>query len=218
MVFFEGYTFGRVANEAIKQLGRHITQGNHIGKLDASLRRCLHFLASRVLQAGPIKVHRCLNDTWIVFTDGACSPEEGSGSVGGVLNSPYGDVLEFFSEKAPKELAVRFFRDSKNPIHELETVPVLMALQVWCKGLQRSQTVWYIDNESASMAYIRGTGETSLASAFISEFVTCEADHQLRSWFARVPSYSNLADGASRMDDKELTSLAWGSANHTSVG
>ena len=207
MVFFEGYTFGRVANEAIKQLGRHITQGNHTGKLDASLRRCLHFLASRVLQAGPIKVQRCLNDTWIVFTDGACSPEEGSGSVGGVLISPYGDVLEFFSEKAPKDLAVRFFRDSKNPIHELEIVPVLMALQVWCKRLQRSQTVWYIDNESARMAYIRGTGETSLASAFFSEFVTCEADHQLRSWFARVPSYSNLADGASRMDDKELTSL-----------
>ena len=207
MVFFEGYTFGRVANDAIKQLGRHITQGNQSGKLDPPLRRCLHFLASRVLQAGPIKIHRCLNETWIVFTDGACSPEERSGSVGGVLISPQGDVMEFFSELAPADSAVKFFKDSKNPIHELEVLPVLMALQLWCKRLQRSQTVWYIDNESARMAYIRGTGETSLASSFISEFVTGEADNQLRSWFARVPSHSNLADGASRMDDRELTSL-----------
>ena len=29
----------------------------------------------------------------------------------------------------------------------------------------------------------------------------------MRSWFARVPSHSNPADGASRLDDKELTSL-----------
>ena len=207
MVFFEGYTFGRVANDAIKQLGRHITQGNQSGRLDPPLRRCLHFLASRVLQAGPIKIHRCLNETWIVFTDGACSPEEQSGSVGGVLISPQGDVVEFFSELAPADLALRFFKGSKNPIHELEVLPVLMALQLWCKRLQRSQTVWYIDNEAARMAYIRGTGETSLASSFISEFVTGEADNQLRSWFARVPSHSNLADGASRMDDRELTSL-----------
>ncbi len=118
-----------------------------------------------------------------------------------------GDVLEFFSEPAPSDLAVRFFKDSKNPIHELEVLPVLMALQLWCKRLQRSQTVWYIDNESARMAYIRGAGETSLAGVFISEFVKGEAEHQLRSWFARVPSYSNLADGASRMDDGELTDL-----------
>ena len=104
MVFFEGYTFGRVANDAIKQLGRRITQGNQSERLDPPLRRCLHFLASRVLQAGPIKIHRCLNETWIVFIDGACSPEEQSGSVGGVLISPQGDVMEFFSEYLSCEL------------------------------------------------------------------------------------------------------------------
>lgn len=118
MVFFEGYTFGRVANEAVKQLGRHITQGDSGGRLDSGLRQCLEFLADRVLQAGPVSIHRCLSDTWIVFTDGACSPEEVSGSVGGVLISPMGSVVEFFSEEAPSDLTAKLFNDSKNPIHE----------------------------------------------------------------------------------------------------
>ena len=207
MVFFEGYTFGRVANEAVKQLGRHVTQGTSNDKLTPSLKHCLEFLAERVLQAGPVMIHRCLSDTWIVFTDGACSPEEGTGSVGGVLVSPTGIAVEYFSEKVPRNITDRLFEDSKNPIHELEVLPVLMAMQLWWDKLQRSQVVFYIDNESARMAYIRGSGETSLASSFISEFVTLEAGHQLRSWFARVPSHSNPADGASRLDDSELASL-----------
>ena len=207
MVFFEGFTFGRVANEAVKQLGRHITQGDSRGSMNNTLKQCLEFLADRVLQAGPVFIHRCLSDTWIIFTDGACSPEETSGSVGGVLVSPKGIVMEYFSEKVPGDVTTRLFKESKNPIHELEVLPVLMALQLWHGKLQKSQVVFYIDNESARMAYIRGCGETSAASIYISEFVSLEAENQLRSWFARVPSHSNPADGASRLDCSELTNL-----------
>ena len=121
--------------------------------------------------------------------------------------SPKGIVLEYFSEKVPDDVTARLFKESKNPIHELEVLPVLMALQLWQCKLQKSQVVFYIDNESARMAYIRGCGETSAASIYISEFVSLEAENQLRSWFARVPSHSNPADGASRLDCSELINL-----------
>ena len=112
-----------------------------------TLKRCLEFLADRVLQAGPVFIHRCLSDTWIIFTDGACSPEETSGSVGGVVVSPKGIVIEYFSEKVPDDVTARLFKESKNPIHELEVLPVLMALQLWHGKLQKSQVVFYIDND-----------------------------------------------------------------------
>ena len=59
--------------------------------------------------------------------------------------------------------------------------------------------VWYIDNESARMVAIRGSGETTFASLFIDAFVETECNSQIKSWFSRVPSYSNPADGVSRL-------------------
>lgn len=57
------------------------------------------------------------------------------------------------------------------------------------------------------MAMIRGAGETVYSSKFIGEFVSIECREQIKSWFARVPSFSNIADGASRMDCQQLLSM-----------
>ncbi len=78
---------------------------------------------------------------------------------------------------------------------------------LWSVYLSKAQTVWYIDNESARMAMIRGAGETEYSSRFINGFVSIECREQFKSWFARVPFFSNIADGASRMECQQLISL-----------
>ena len=103
------------------------------------------------------------------------------------------------------------FRDSsicrKIQFTSLKFLPILLAAMLWSVYLAKAQTVWYIDNESARMAMIRDTGETEFASRFISGFVSLECSEQVKSWFARVPSFSNIADGASRLECQQLLSL-----------
>eukprot|EP00435_Cladocopium_sp_Y103_P075258 s153_g55.t1 len=200
MIFYEGYTFGRIANSAIKNLGRFCTEKGGRKKLDPSISGSLLALRDRVLNSAPISVSRPLTDTWIIFTDGACNPDLRQGSVGGLILSPHGQCLSYFSEVVPFDILSEFFNVSCNPIHELEVLPVLIACLLWGKDFSKSLVVYYIDNESARMAYVKGCGETTFASAMIGDFVSLECEFQHRTWFGRCPSFSNPADGASRLD------------------
>ena len=71
--------------------------------------------------------------------------------------------------------------------------------------LAHSQVVFYIDNESARMAYIRGDGATDLGAKIVEQFVSLEAKMQLRVWFGRVPSHSNPADSPNRLEFGEVS-------------
>ena len=89
---------------------------------------------------------------------------------------------------------------SKNPIHELEVLPVLIACKEWGQHFSGSLVVYYVDNESARMAFVKGVGETAFASRMIHDFVCLESEMGHRVWFGRCPSYSNPSDSASRLD------------------
>ena len=94
MVFFEGFTVGRVANAAIKNLGRFCTEGSGKKKLDDSIK---YSLLVRVLCAPPVRVGNSLNHTWIVFTDGAWNPDKQEGSIGSLIIDPRGCCQSYFS-------------------------------------------------------------------------------------------------------------------------
>ena len=83
---------------------------------------------------------------WIVFTDGACEGPEGAkkGSVGGVLFSPHGSLLQFFGGEVPCDLMDQFLLRSKNPIYELEVMPVLLAALLWGNTCEYAQA--YFDD------------------------------------------------------------------------
>ena len=93
-----------------------------------------------------------------------------------------------------------FFLVSKNPIHELEVLPVLVACEIWGQFYNGSLVVYYVDNESARLAFVRGSGETEFASCMTHDFVCMESEMGQRVWFGRCPSYSNPSDSASRLD------------------
>ena len=214
MIFFEGYTFGRVANSAVKAIGRYCHSQVPTPQFDAAMRKSLEFLQQRVLAGKPLKIQRSLHQTWLIFTDGACDPEARHGSVGGVIYDPQGNCRSFFGESVPQTIMDALLANSMNPIHELEVVPILLAAHLWGKAYEGSQVVYYIDNESSRMAHIRGHGETLRAAQMIEAFVGIESSLQHRVWFGRVPSYSNPADSPSRLDFKEVLQLG---ATQTSI-
>ena len=200
MVFFEGFAFGRVANSAVKSLGRLCTGGTAVHEIDAETRVQLEFLKQRVLDGPPLSIEPFSTDTWFIFTDGACEPDQALGSVGGVILDQSGKCINFFGEQVPASLMEKLMARSKNPIHDLEVLPIFLAATLWGGVFKAGQVVYYVDNESARMAYIRGSGETPMSSAVISRFVILESQFQHKVWFARVPSHSNLADAPSRLD------------------
>ena len=167
MVFFEGYTFGRIAHAAVKSLGRLSLNKTANNVLTKDLINTLRFLRRRVENADPVKVERCFSSTWLVFTDGSCEAEKKFGGIGGILISPSGSCVQYFSSEVPAWLMDLLLEEPANPIHELELLPVYLATSLWVSRISVFQVVWYIDNESARMAAIRGSGETTFASLFI---------------------------------------------------
>ena len=135
--------------------------------------------------------------------------------------SPGGMCVSFFSSAVPLWMMEKLLARSANPIHELELIPILLAAMMWKKHLSFSQVVWYVDNESSRMAAIRGSGETIHASSIIEAFVNTESSCQIKSWFSRVPSHSNPADGVSRLTcdlplslGAEETTFEWERCRH----
>ena len=148
-----------------------------------------------------------VSTAYLVFTDGACEGAEGqkTGSVGGVLVSPEGKLVQFFGGNVPDALMSVLLKASKNPIYELEVLPVLMAVALWGGVCSLSQVCWYLDNDAGRSAFIKAYGATSVADGMLEDFTAEEMRLQIKSWFARVPSASNLADAPSRNDDAFLT-------------
>ena len=152
------------------------------------------------MNAGPIRVSRDINSTWIVFTDGSYEPSsEHPAAIGGVLISPHGVLVEFFGECVNQQIVSSPLFDSAHPRYELETLPVLIAASIWKNHLSDALVAFYLDNEAAISAYIQGTAATQAGQHLLRQFVSFEAACHFFPWFGRVPSASNPANPPSRM-------------------
>lgn len=167
--------------------------------------KALTVLKERVLVAPPIALTPSSLDCWIVFTDGAVEGEcDKHGSVGGVLFVRMGGV---FRAEVPDHVMSRLCKSSANPIYELEVLPAVLAASLWGSRLRGSQCVFYLDNDAARAAFIKGHASTLESSIFMDQFVDLELNLQLKCWFSRVPSYSNIADDPSRSKFDTVLSL-----------
>ena len=206
MHWFESFAFGRVANRAVRLLGDLSLRGVKQVPLKPFELMALRFLTERVLTAPPLTLTPACLKSWVVFTDGACEGPDNAkiGSIGGVLISPDGVLLQFFGGVVPSQVMGLLMGCSKNPIYELEVMPVLVAMVLWGTLCHNSQVCWYLDNEAGSSAFLKAFGATAFADNMVSQFADKEMAHAIKSWFARVPSASNVADPPSRCEDSYL--------------
>ena len=98
--------------------------------------------------------------------------------------------------------------ESANPIYELELLPpVHVAISLWGDLLRSAHTVFYLDNDAARAALCKGCGGTKLGRNFVQRIMENESTLRLKSWYARVPSHSNISDGPRRLDCTEVKQL-----------
>ena len=203
--WFESFASGRVAQQSLRVISGLASSGRNREELGEKERSALLFLKDRVLASPPTKVMSSNLTTWVIFSDGACEGEESKlGSVGAVLFGQDGRPVEFFSEKMDDEWMNFLLEGSSHPVFELELLPVLVALQVWKGKLSCCQAVFYLDNEAAKGALIQGSTTNQVGNLILQKFVLEEMSCQLKVWFARVPTSSNVADKPSRLDVTEL--------------
>ena len=200
LVWFGSFVFGRQMNVSLRTLNKYAHGAGKRVMLNQELMDALVVVRRRLINAVPAKICKSISNTWLIFTDGAYEPHSDvAASVGGVLVDPMGNVVQFFGEAINKELLSEFEMDSQHPIYELEVLPVLLATMVWADLIQQSQVVFYIDNEAAKSAFIQGVDFTKVAKELTTKFDDLETRLGIISWFGRVASHSNLADGPSRL-------------------
>lgn len=215
MNFFEGFCFGRGPNQAMRALDRAARSGSLRHSLSASAVKAIGVLKARLDSAVPVVLSPKSGSTWFLFTDGAF--ERGSGSVGAILYNNVGCAVGAFGSTVPQTLLNRLLAYSKNPIYELELLPVLLSFRAWGHLLRQGQVVSYVDNEAAKSSLIRSSGATEVAESIVEAVRLLEDGLQLRCWFSRVPSASNPADDPSRLRFEmidpaiilDTTALSW---------
>ena len=76
---------------------------------------------------------------------------------------------------------------------------------IWKKKLRHKPCVCYVDNNATRDVSIARKARTQPGLALVTELLQLEDEVGLNSWYARVPSASNIADGPSRNDTSSLT-------------
>ena len=92
-------------------------------------------------------------------------------------------------------------------IYQTEILPQLVARRVWRSRLENRRVLCFVDNNAARDALLKGYTTDVVASDLISEFWLAESRLGCASWFCRVASAANIADGPSRGDHSELDRL-----------
>lgn len=110
-----------------------------------------------------------------------------------------GTVLSWFGISIPSKLVRKLMgEDQLVAIGELETLAVLLAMRIWAADIPSSRVIFFIDNEGAKFALIKGYS-SSTAISHLCALTTSSLDVILvLPWFSRVPSSSNIADAPSR--------------------
>ena len=92
--------------------------------MDNQLISALETLKKHLLSSRQVSINRDINETWIIFTDGAFEPTNAQpASIGGILVNPNGQVVSFFGAYLPQPLLEEFLAKSSHPIYELEIFP-----------------------------------------------------------------------------------------------
>ena len=82
---------------------------------------------------------------------------------------------------------------------EAEILPYLVSLELWAERIRGCKLLVFLDNEAARHSWISGHADAVFARYMIHGGTLIEAELSVDPFFARVPTFSNLADGPSRM-------------------
>ena len=198
MVFFEGYSFGRVSNQAMRTLAGACKSSNVTVELNMVHKAALKVLLDRVSSSSPLIVQPSIRSTWILFRDGACEPERRWGGIGGVLISPNGTCAGYFGEEVPASLTDDFFLFRRTPFSNLSWPH--FSLPTSCGGAFSREPSWCATTWIMKVHDIHASG--ALPSLPTGLICGCRRFLNLRCKLVSMcgtAASSNIADGPSRL-------------------
>ena len=210
MQFTSGQLYGRLVNACLALVTNHAYSNvSHVISKETS--KALEFFRDRLLSATPRVLTNMSLDCWCVFTDASYERTDTmqKAGFGGVLVNPMGRPVEFFSfEMSPCQLDLINPKNKKTCIFECEFFAVLCALTMWSKYMFASQAVAYIDNNSVRDALISCHTPNRVARLILERCLTLEDARQIRMWYNRISTASNIADWPSRGECTKLLDLS----------
>ena len=97
--------------------------------------------------------------------------------------------------------------EDKQVIGQTELLPVLCSRRLWAPRIRGKDVLLFVDNMSALDGLIKGdseaVGSKEILTAIVQDDMLCDTN----TWYARVPSFSNISDGPSRLSFTEFLSL-----------
>ena len=140
----------------------------------------------------------------VILTDGFCEGEgEGvAAGFGAILLDLTRSKAEWFGAWVPAPL-IKLLRKlvcADQLVGQAELIPAWAARVCWADHLKNRRVVQFIDNDAARHGLIRGHSPSVASAALLAAVWKVEAELNCLSWFDRVASKSNLADGPSRLD------------------
>ena len=204
--FAEGQVFGRSAKLALQAIGSPVRNGRDCEPLSEEVRFGLRWMLDRIVHAPPRLVTTAWEPTLMLFVDGACEPAPDSEaglvtSVGAILLDCNGKGLKFFGMSLPDEVTNEWGRNGRRQlVFEAEVLPYLLALECWRDLMSKHHVLVFIDNDGARHSWVRGGADSFHAMRMIHKGALLEAHLDVKPFFCRVPTSSNVADGPSRQN------------------
>ena len=198
--FAEGQTFCKLTAPTARLLARW-SAVSFPRPITSELELHLRFAIKHLQDAGPRVIGPKRNDPpVVVFTDGACEEGAGGTSIGGVLLKP-GGCCECFGAKLSQE-AVDSWKTKVGQtqvIGQAEVFPVWVARLTWAKELAGRRVIFFINSESARLALIKGYSPILPTLKILMSVIGWDCKNHCYPGYARVPTFSNISDGPSRM-------------------
>ena len=95
----------------------------------------------------------------------------------------------------------------KQIICQLELYTLVLVRSLYAQRLQGRRALFFIDNEAARFAVIKGGTDSPSLATMCRVLATLDQQHGSYNWVERVPSLSNPADAPSRGDAAEPARL-----------
>ena len=194
--------FGRCGAAQLWTLRKFGASKGHMHRIPDNVEEALRWIKDYLPRARPRTIDALAKEPPIVvFTDGAC--ETDGVTVGAVMFDGW-EKARYIEHKMDEQVAESWRRGaSKQVIGQAEIFPVLMATTSWRPLLENRYVIWFIDQDAARQALVKKYSPSEPSAKIIGDIAMQHATMGCYSWFARVPTDSNIADEASRFKFNE---------------
>ncbi|CAE7319085.1 unnamed protein product [Symbiodinium sp. CCMP2592] len=131
-----------------------------------------------------------------VFIDGAW--ERGRAGIGAVIFDTASGESWAYAGLVPESLISRWEADvGSQLICQTELYAIVCLRWALASTFGHRRLIWWVDNESARYGLIKGISDSPSMASLVQAFALADSKAPSYSWYERVPSFSNIADGPS---------------------